>query len=276
MPSPKTVKTRFTIISDTHAKQPFPAGNTKHAYRLPLPKADVLIHSGDLTQWGALMEHESTFDVLREANAEIKISAWRGSMKDYDDAVEMWTGKDAKMAGIVYLEEGVRTFELKNGAIFTVYTSPYTPEYCDTAFDYPRDHDRFNPPNPDSKFQAPNPIPSWPGVDIIITHGPPHGILDKVRSGDNAGCVNLFAADKRARPRIHCFGHIHEGWGAERYNWVRKSANPVLTNKTSVLKDGSAQLYLAADGGKLLKFGEETVFINAAIMDQSNNPGHAP
>lgn len=141
MPGPKTVKTRFTIVSDTHSKQPFQAGNTKHAYRLPLPKADVLIHAGDLTQWGALIEHESTFDILREANAEIKLviagnhdinldkvyyakvcreKSWRGTMKDHDDAVEMWTGKDAKKAGIVYLEEGTRKFELENGATFTV------------------------------------------------------------------------------------------------------------------------------------------------------------
>ena len=68
---------------------------------------------------------------LLSTNRTMPKSAWRGSMKDYDDAVEMWTGKDAKMAGIVYLEEGVRTFELKNGAIFTVSS------YCFQLFGIP-------------------------------------------------------------------------------------------------------------------------------------------
>lgn len=94
--------------------------------------------------------------------------------------------------------------------------------------------------------------------------------------GGNVGCANLLKADKRARPRIHCFGHIHEGWGAQRYDWARNSANPLSANRKSVLKDGSAQLNLAADGGKPLKFGEETVFINAAIMDVSYYPVNAP
>ncbi len=33
---------------------------------------------------------------------------------------ELWMGEEARRAGIVYLEEGVRTFELGSGARFTV------------------------------------------------------------------------------------------------------------------------------------------------------------
>ena len=32
----------------------------------------------------------------------------------------MWTGEEAREAGIVYLEEGIRTFELRSGVRFTV------------------------------------------------------------------------------------------------------------------------------------------------------------
>lgn len=41
-------------------------------------------------------------------------------LEDVQKIREMWTGEEARRAGIVYLEEGVRTFELKSGAKFTV------------------------------------------------------------------------------------------------------------------------------------------------------------
>ena len=47
----------------------------------------------------------------------------RNLPEDVDAIRELWTGKDARNAGIMYLEEGVRTFELSNGARFTVSVS---------------------------------------------------------------------------------------------------------------------------------------------------------
>ena len=41
-------------------------------------------------------------------------------MEDVEEIRELWTGREAREAGIVYLEEGVRTFELGSGARFTV------------------------------------------------------------------------------------------------------------------------------------------------------------
>lgn len=41
-------------------------------------------------------------------------------MEDVEEIRELWTGQEARDAGIVYLEEGVRTFELGNGARLTV------------------------------------------------------------------------------------------------------------------------------------------------------------
>ena len=85
------------------------------------------------------------FDMLKEAPAELKLvipgnhditlheefyvrgtgknkHVRRGSrgMEDVQKIREMWTGDEARRAGIVYLEEGVRRFELGNGARFTV------------------------------------------------------------------------------------------------------------------------------------------------------------
>lgn len=129
------------MISDTHATTPKPDQCSNYAYRWPLPKADVLLHAGDLTMTGRVSEYEKTLNVLNQADAEIKIviagnhditldeSFYNGAgrmlfhqsrSEDLNQVKEMWTGWKAKQAGIVYLEEGVKTFKLKNGARFTV------------------------------------------------------------------------------------------------------------------------------------------------------------
>jgi Icc-related predicted phosphoesterase len=51
------------------------------------------------------------------------------------------------------------------------------------------------------------------GVDVLITHGPPEGILDRTHRGDFAGCRDLLACVYGVRPRLHVFGHIHEAAG---------------------------------------------------------------
>lgn len=45
-----------------------------------------------------------------------------------------------------------------------------------------------------------------------MTHGPPLGHGDLVRTGDHLGCVELLSTiQQRVRPKYHVFGHIHEG-----------------------------------------------------------------
>ena len=52
------------------------------------------------------------------------------------------------------------------------------------------------------------------GIDILVTHGPPYGILDREPgSNHRQGCPVLLEAVKRVRPRLHVFGHVHAGYG---------------------------------------------------------------
>lgn len=141
-PEATKVRTRFLIISDTHSALPA----IKHdGYdvipRHPLPKADVLLHCGDLTTIGHLHEYEKTLDLLGSIAADLKLViagnhdisldedyyARRGqymhkrTRTGYDPnlpkkAKEMWLGERAKAAGVTYLEEGTHSFRLKNGA----------------------------------------------------------------------------------------------------------------------------------------------------------------
>jgi Icc-related predicted phosphoesterase len=61
-------------------------------------------------------------------------------------------------------------------------------------------------------------IPS--DTDILITHSPPYGLLDEVKdwyTGDirNVGSASLYEElyQGRLKPKLHVFGHIHEGYG---------------------------------------------------------------
>jgi len=55
-------------------------------------------------------------------------------------------------------------------------------------------------------------------TDILITHGPPYGILDKTFQNSDVGCVNLLEKVEIVQPKYHIFGHIHEGFGTSKLN----------------------------------------------------------
>ncbi|KAF9633827.1 hypothetical protein BFW01_g4721 [Lasiodiplodia theobromae] len=232
----------------------------------------------------------------------------RMHLKKYDPdmprkAKEMWTGEKAKAKGVTYLEEGVHEFVLQNGAKMTVYASPWQPEFWQWAFNYDHDNDRWNPPHlsaPDAVNVAVNPLPDHfpPGaVDVVMTHGPAKNRLDMTRSKLAVGCPHLLRAVERARPRLHAWGHIHEAWGVERIEWpdredaataagekkpmksideLVKKATEYEFDEDAMIKDHAAFVDVSNSGGDPLRVGEETVMVNASIMDLSYTPSNAP
>lgn len=225
------IKTRFLIISDTHSEDNPPARQQS---------ADVAIHCGDLTEESKLKEFRITLELLKSIQAPLKIviagnhdftldlPTFRGNIEnspesldpalvrqefgDYGEAQQLFD--DAREAhGIHLLHEGTHQFELDNGALLTVYASPYTPSHESWGFSY---HPQQQQQQHD--FQVPA------SADVVVTHGPPHGILDITNAGSSgggqrAGRPRLFAAVARAQPRLHCFGHTHAGWGARLVAW---------------------------------------------------------
>lgn len=301
-PTPKMaaskVPTRFMIISDTHN---FEFGNAERyggPFTHPPPKVDVLLHCGDLTGRGGLPAYEKLLNMLSKIDAELKLviagnhdldldkEHWRRkyehpedpeSLTQHEDALEIMRGPLAQAAGVTYLEEGINTFTLSNGAKFTIYTSPYQPEFCDWAFPYWRDQDRFNPPHqvaPNVKSIVQTPVPDFPGIDILMTHGPPKGILDwTVYDNLAVGCDALMRAVSRARPLLYCFGHIHEAYGAEVVKWTDdkgKIGPEAIEEKTA------KENQYPKENKFELEFGKETLMVNAAIMNVSYRPTNAP
>jgi len=111
-----------------------------------------------------------------------------------------------------------------------VFGSPWTPWFHDWAFNF-RAHAAQSLW---SKIQ--------PGTDILVTHGPPNGIHDTVlRGGLNVGCPELLAQIQKVQPRLHVFGHIHEGYGSSVVGGVRyinasiMDARYSATNKAQVI-----------------------------------------
>ena len=242
------IKTRFLIISDTHGASLFdeadsvrnydsddslgsqrPDQTVINGFRRPLPKADVAIHCGDLTYDSLLKEYEATFNLMHEIDAPLKLVIagnhdvtldapyWERKISWLDDYAQAERAQypartyelveRARQAGIHLLDEGTYHFVLpSNGARLTVFASPWTPDYGSWAFQYRGPHD----------FAIPD------GVDLAMTHGPPRNVLDRTLFGARAGCRHLLDAVSRARPRMHCFGHIHEGWGAKLVTWKPK------------------------------------------------------
>lgn len=109
----------------------------------------------------------------------------------------------------------------------------------------------------------------------------------------NVGCPHLLKAIARAKPLVHCFGHIHEGWGAETVTWKDVSGTEENATMEQFNKEGWKKHIKKVDrfdvakeevkkqravfvDGTAIRRGEQTVVINAAIMDVGYSPVNAP
>ena len=205
---------RFVCISDTHGKH----------NRMPnLPNGDVLIHSGDFSMFSHKDELESfnnylgslknTFKhiVVIAGNHELSFDErkWNKSSlvlsiaKTYylgSPFASMLSPEESKkiLTNCVYLQDD---YVIIDG--IKIYGSPWQPPHFDLAFCSTRGNEIME------KW---NNIPS--DTDILITHGPPLGIGDKLKSNYHVGCADLLVTvQDRVKPKFHIFGHIHESHG---------------------------------------------------------------
>lgn len=285
-----TIATKFLVISDTHNFELDASAAISHPMQLPTPKTDVLLHCGDLTHCGGVSSFKKALKMFGSIDAELKLiipgnhdleldkQYWEaqtdceGNPEDPEEhhlAVKVMTGPLATEAGVTYLTEGTHSFTLSSGATFSIYVSPYTPAFCDWAFAYAHNEDRFNEPHqvaPGAISTATNPI--LRNVDIVMTHGPPKGILDRCPQG-NLGCENLLQAMRRVKPMMHCFGHIHEGHGAKVVDWKRPAGAACIDE--DLIKNPYPEPFVWTGG-----HGDRTLAVNAAIMTGDNKPENAP
>lgn len=191
---------RFVCISDTH-------NNTD---RLLVPEGDVLLHSGDFTKsgWPNQVSHFNNF--LSQLNHPFKVVIAGNHDLCFDsenfETLKRGFGLDRRISSedtkkvlkdCIYLEDsGVELFGYK------IWGSPWSPTFFNWAFNL----DRGEP-----IAQKWSLIPK--DTQILLTHGPHLGYLDKTYHGTNVGCEDLLTTVQEIKPIVHLFGHIHEGYG---------------------------------------------------------------
>ena len=168
-----TIATKFLVLSDTHNFE-FTV-DTSQPLKLPTPKADVLLHCGDLTEVGGISSFTRALKMLGSIDAGLKL-VMQGSV----------------------------------------------------------------------------------------------------------GCPSLLQAVRRAKPLMHCFGHIHEGNGIEAVDWRKKQQSiaerPPRKNEAihrffenDPIENPYPEPFMWKDGR-----GGRTLAVNASIMTGDYKPENTP
>lgn len=177
------------LISDTHCQ----------LEKVDVPEGDVLIHSGDLTYRGSVKETAEEIDKLALNFNKFKhIITIDGNHDWLGEKNQSVMAHLCNNRGVTYLNHSSVTIDGVN-----FFGSPYQPEFCDWAFNLPRGEKLRE------KWAL---IPD--NTNVLITHGPPAGILDQCPDGFRAGCEDLYKRVMQLKDlKLHTFGHIHLGYG---------------------------------------------------------------
>ena len=185
---------KVVIISDTHTLQ---LGMINQ-----VPDGDVLIHCGDVSnrgsqwdiedflEWFSAFPHKHKIFIAgnHDFGLEYRNPVVQKLLEDYSDRVTYLQDDEIVIDGIKF------------------WGSPWTPEFYNWAFMYKRGEEAA------SYWKN---IPE--DVNVLITHGPPmtDTFLDfTVYDQINVGCEELAKRiEELPNLKVHCFGHIHEGYG---------------------------------------------------------------
>lgn len=212
--------TKIVCISDTHLAHE----------DITIPKCDFLIHSGDATYRGSEQEIRSFANWFNRQPAKHLIYTPGNHEVFFEKALPLskaWFQEECPK-GHLLLHEEITIDGLK------IFGSPWTPEFGNWAFMY----SRFEQEGIEKWDSIPN------DVDILVTHGPPQNILDRVENPNvyNSGPLGCYDLRERIKNlknlKLHVFGHIHSGHG-------------IMTI-------------------------DNTIFVNASVMDEMYDPFYPP
>ena len=206
-------------ISDTH---------TFHGH-LKVPKdVDMVIFSGDCSNPREFYKNEQEVRnfITWFATLPIKYKIFVAGNHDVSIEAGYITEDNFKQTGIIYLEN-----ESVNIGGFKIWGSPVTPSFgLGWAFNKRRDklHELWSS------------IPD--DTDIIISHGPPKGILDLSYNMKNdlemCGCEALRKRCLKIQPKLVCFGHIHSMEGIVNAGYLKQADHDTIYSNGSVVLDG--------------------------------------
>lgn len=188
---------RIVALSDTHCRLNY----------ITIPNGDILVFAGDLTFRGSHHEIQNELDKLAKHRDRFQEMVFICGNHDWLGEKEPALMRQmCNDRGITYLDNEEVVF---NNIKF--FGSAYTPWFYDWAFNAHRGIEI-------SRHW--NKIPL--DTNILITHGPPMGILDRLPNGMNVGCDDLRKRiDDLKDLKVHIFGHIHHSYGEEHLDGVK-------------------------------------------------------
>lgn len=177
---------KIVVTSDTHGGHE----------ALGCLSGDVLIHCGDvenifapdfgaleaIDHWFGYQDFERIFLVGGNHDRQLQ---------------ERAASQSHPLRNAVYLEDCAVEF----GGL-TFYGAPWVPDLGGMAY-YADDV---------ALARAWAEIPSE--IDVLITHTPPAGVLDRSSRGMALGCPHLARRLTQISPALHCFGHVHAAAGS--------------------------------------------------------------
>jgi Icc-related predicted phosphoesterase len=176
-------------IADTH--------NTHH--KVNLPGGNILIHAGDSTLSGKIQEAIPFLDWFMDQNYQYRVLIPGNHDFIYERNFSLMEEECKKRNIILLNDSGIHLEGIP------IWGSPITPWFYDWAFNRER--------GKEIKVHW-DLIPKE--TEILVTHGPPYGILDEVKTEwgiKSQGCEELLKKINQTEIKLHVFGHIHEGQG---------------------------------------------------------------
>jgi Icc-related predicted phosphoesterase len=217
---------KVVAISDTHY--------VSVLEKLNLPEAEILCHTGDFSMYGDPEETLEFFHWLKSIANKFKAVFFLNGNHDF----LLESDPESFNELLTILPDNVKNLHNSGAEVDGVkfYGFPHVPALPNWAFAKNRGE------------QMRKCTQTIPKCDVLLSHGPPYGILDEAwRPGwvdygfntERVGCQDLNDRVFEINPKLHIFGHIHE------------------------------------DGNKKVKLGD-TIFVNASILDRGYNLRNPP
>jgi len=177
---------KITCISDLHGNIP-----------PDLEPCDLLIVSGDLTASDQEYQYFEVFTWLDRQPCKEKVLI--AGNHDMRMEFENYAGPTGNEFHFLH-DEGIELFGLKIwGLPYSLLFDGINPKcvaFCGEEKDLQGVCDKI--PN---------------DIDILISHGPASGVLDKTVRGEHVGSYALLSALDRIKPKLLVTAHIHEAYG---------------------------------------------------------------
>lgn len=197
---------KISCISDTHCN---------HS-KLVIEPCNILLHAGDYSSMGRISETKAFLEWFSNQPATHKIFIDGNHDGLSQDNPSIFDSLLEEYPGVTYLRNEMAIVEgLK------IWGRAITP----TFGNWWHMADRGSPMMKSSLEIIPE------GIDILLTHGPALGILDRTAHGHNAGCEDMLLELQRIKPRFVVFGHIHEAVGNVIIDGIRYINAAVLNER---------------------------------------------